>query len=177
MLTNLMLAMLAVGPIAADPAKVEAKDHREIWPARLEVTAVKKTPEEEFREEFNRRIERIIRDVTLEGGTLQELEHALAARAEKKPEPPAKADILANHKLYNMEPGAEKEYVGVIKKLEKGGYVLLMEAGNARAEMSLHLYPDSGDPLAPYVEKKVRLVGKYKQFVLPGCLEVIEGKK
>ena len=51
------------------------------------------------------------------------MEAELFRNAEKKPEakePPAKAVILAEHKLYKMEPGNEKEYVGVLQK-EKDG--------------------------------------------------------
>src|SRR5262249_29799240 len=132
----------------------------------------KREKEQELRRELLKKAEQFYRDAS-----------------EKEPtpkEPPAKADILANHKLYKMEPGAEKEYVGVVQKEEKGGYSLLIQANKAFGKMSLHLYGDAGDPLAPYVGKKVRLFGKYQagatgtrtfEFVLPGRLEVIEEKK
>ncbi len=131
--------------------EVEGRDHREIWPARLEVVTVEK-------------------------------------KEEKQPEakePPAKADVLANHKLYKQEPGAEKEYVGVVQKQDKSGYSLLMQSGKAFGRLDLNLYPDAGAPLAPYVGKKVRLTGKHVagatgtrtfEFILPARLEVIDEK-
>jgi hypothetical protein len=211
--------------------EVEGKDHREIWPARLEVVPAEKKDEkkpeqareeavlndlagllskaESDREKAARELEQALRvldrhvqDVETGGRgnakdlrelrreLLQQAEQFYREAAEKKPEaeepPQKKADILANHKLYKMEPGAEKEYVGVIQKEEKGGYTLLTQVGKVVGKMSLHLYPDAGDPLGPYVGKKVRLLGKYQagatgtrtfEFVLPGRLEVIEEKQ
>jgi len=223
--------------------EVEGKDHREIWPARLEVVPAEKkeekSPERARQEAILKELDRLIREaeekqkrerekqqrenqeeevlackvsliqrlnrivsdleeqnqnlesrnLELRRELLKKSEQFYRDAAEKKPEPkepPAKADILANHKLYKMEPGAEKEYLGVIQKEEKGGYTLMTQAGKAFGKMSLHLYPDAGDPLAPYVGKKVKLFGKYQagatgtrtfEFVLPGRLEVIEEKQ
>jgi hypothetical protein len=126
--------------------EVEGQQHREIWPARLEVSATEEQPKE----------------------------------------PPAKADILANHKLYKMEPGQEKTFVGVLRKGEKGGYYLELTAEKAVGREDLVLYGDAGDPLAPYVGKRVKIVGKQVrgavgmrtfQHTLPGTLEVLPAEK
>jgi hypothetical protein len=124
--------------------EVEGRDHREIWPARLEVLG------------------------EIKGGPGKE--------------PPARAVILGDHKLYKMEPGQEKELVGVLEKKEKGGYALVMK--DVRED--LILYGDAGDPLAPYVGKKVKVFGKqvagavgFRNFrhTLPGRLEVLDAGK
>ena len=241
MLTNLLLAALAAGPVAAEPAKEP--------PAKLELFAREdwytgqKGKEEEFvgvlmfkdrgkgvvgfgrfnpytlvmadgaktteREVYVGGKPDLLKpyvgkklkltgkavDMEVEGRDHHEIWPArlevvpAEKQEEKKPDardPPAKADILANHKLYKMEPGNEKEYIGVIQKDEKGGYTLLMQAGKAFGKMNLSLYADAGDPLAPYVGKKVRLTAKHVagttgkvtfEFILPARLEVIEEKQ
>jgi hypothetical protein len=125
--------------------EVEGRMHREIWPARLEVVADEKKPDEK-----------------------KELE--------------GRAVILGDHKLYKMEPGQEKEFVGTLRKGEKGGYYLELTAGKAVGREDLVLYGDAGDPLAPYVGKRVKIVGKQVagavgmrtfQHTLPGRLEVL----
>jgi hypothetical protein len=104
----------------------------------------------------------------------------------KKDAPPAKADILAMHKLYKMEPGQEKEFVGVLMKREKGGYYLSMKDGDKATTEDLILYGDAGDPLAPYIGMKVKVYGKQVagavgmrtfQHTLPGRLEVLAADK
>jgi hypothetical protein len=103
-------------------------------------------------------------------------------KEEAKKEPADKADILATHKLYKMEPGQEKEFVGVLMKRDKGGYYLSMKQGDKTATEDLILYGDAGDPLAPYVGKKVKVFGKQVagavgmrtfRHTLPGRLEVL----
>jgi hypothetical protein len=85
-----------------------------------------------------------------------------------------------------MEPGPEKEFVGVLRKTDKGGYYLEKTAGKAVGKEDLMLYGDAGDPLAPYVGKKVKIVGKQVsgavgmrtfQHTLPGRLEVLADDK
>jgi hypothetical protein len=105
-----------------------------------------------------------------------------ALSAEPTKDPPARADILAGHKLYPLEPACEKEFVGVLRKGDKGAYFLELAAGTE----DLVLYADAGDPLAPYVGKRLRLVGKQvigavgqrtARQTLPGRLEVLVADK
>src|SRR5262249_47981938 len=104
---------------------------------------------------------------------------------DKKPEekkPDAGAVILGDHKLYKMEPGQEKEFVGTLRKGEKGGYYLELTSGKAVGREDLILYGDAGDPLAPFVGKRVKVTGKQVagavgmrtfRHTLPGRLEVL----
>jgi hypothetical protein len=91
--------------------------------------------------------------------------------------------ILADHKLYGMEPGQEKVFEGALRKTEKGGYYLEMTAGKAVGKEDLVLYGDAGDPLSAYVGKQVRIGGKQVigavgmrkfQHTLPGWLELVD---
>lgn len=103
---------------------------------------------------------------------------------EAKPTPKARrVAILADHKLYKLEPGQEKVFEGTLRKAEKGGYHVEMTAGKAVGKEDLIVYPDAGDPLAPFVGKQVRVGGKQVigavgmrtfQHTLPAWLEVIE---
>jgi hypothetical protein len=101
-------------------------------------------------------------------------------------EPPAKADILADNKLYKMEPGPEKEFVGVLEKQDKGGYALVMKKGDDTTKESLIVYDGKYDPLEPYAGKRVKVTGKqvmgavgFRTFshILPGRLEVLPEEK
>ena len=104
---------------------------------------------------------------------------ALAAgvlSADPPKEPPAKADILAGNERYAKEPGRAVEYVGVLRKAE-GRYYIELRVGKEE----LRLYSDAGDPLAPYVGKRVTIFGKQfsgnARFTWPGRLEVLPSDK
>jgi hypothetical protein len=75
-------------------------------------------------------------------------------KPEAAKDPPAKADILADHKLYKMEPGPEKEFVGVLEKQDKGGFSLVMKNGDETVKESLIVYDNKYDPLEPYAGKR-----------------------
>jgi hypothetical protein len=101
-----------------------------------------------------------------------------AVAADPPKDPPSKADILASHKLYAREPAAEQVVVGVLRRNDRGGYYLELQAERE----DLVLYPDAGDPLAPYLGKRLRIIGKqvmgavgqrsFRQ-TLPGRLEIL----
>lgn len=95
------------------------------------------------------------------------------------PARPRRVNVLGEHKLYAREPGAEKVLDGVLRKEEKGGYVLELE----KTKEELTLYPDAGDALGPFVGKRVRLGGKQVEglvgtrtfrHTLPGWLELVD---
>jgi len=95
------------------------------------------------------------------------------------PAGPRRVNVLGEHKLYAREPGAEKVLDGVLRKEEKGGYVLELE----KTKEELTLYPDAGDALGPFVGKRVRLGGKQVEglvgmrtfrHTLPGWIELVD---
>jgi hypothetical protein len=92
------------------------------------------------------------------------------------------ADLMAKRRLYDIERGQEKEYGGTLHKGDKGGYYLEMKQGDKTTTENLKLYGEVGDPLAPYVGKKVKVSGKkvtgaigIRTFedTLPGRLEML----
>jgi hypothetical protein len=98
--------------------------------------------------------------------------------AEPAREAPRRAEILVRHPLYQMQPGRETDCVGILRKDDKGAYFLELQTGRE----PLVLFPDAGDPLAPFVGKRIRLSGKQViglsglglvRHTLPGRLEVL----
>jgi hypothetical protein len=101
-----------------------------------------------------------------------------ALSAEPAREAPSRAEVLVRHPLYQKQPGPERDCVGILRKDEKGAYFLELQKGRE----PLALFPEAGDPLAPFVGKRIRLSGKQVIGVsglrvvrqtLPGRLEVL----
>jgi hypothetical protein len=122
-------------------------------------------------------------DMEVEGRQHREIWAARVFILEGDTPAPKRVAILADHKLYKMEPGQEKVFEGVLRKGEKGGYHLELTAGKAVGKEDLILYGDAGDPLAAFVGKQVRIGGKQVtgavgmrtfQHTLPAWLELVD---
>ena len=87
----------------------------------------------------------------------------------KKDDPPAKREVLARDGIYKDQPGKEQEFVGVLERVKDPGgfgfqrfnpYRLKMTGPGKKEETrEVHVGPHK-EALAPYVGKRVKLVGK-----------------
>jgi hypothetical protein len=131
-------------------------------------------------------------DLDVEGKKHREIWPArlevIAEKPEKDREPKkddkdaARKDILAEHKLYKMEPGPEKTFTGTIVK--RGAvFALAMKQGDKEVLENLMVYDGKNELIAPFEGKKVRLTGKqvmgavgFRTFshILPGHLVILE---
>lgn len=101
------------------------------------------------------------------------------------PEVPQRLDLLLNNKVYQSDPNAEKEFVGVLKKKmaeNAVGYSFLIDAGSTVDKQDLRLLDNNYDRLAPYDGQRVKITGKKVStiehqvavsYVLPAKLEVL----
>jgi hypothetical protein len=82
-----------------------------------------------------------------------------------------------------MEPGQEKDFVAVLRKPDDEChhylYYLEMKDGDKTITEDLFVYGEAGDPLAPYVGIRVKVIGKQVvgrstyRTIFPGRLEVL----
>jgi lipoprotein NlpI len=110
-------------------------------------------------------------------------------------DPPAKLELFAKEGWYKSQKGAEKDFVGVLHKMDKkkgvvgigrfNPYYLVMEADGKTATREVYV-GGKPDILTPYVGKKIKLtgkavelevVGKVHHEIWPARLEVLVDKK
>jgi len=110
--------------------------------------------------------------------------------AEEKKEPPAKMELFAGEDWYKKQEGKETEFVGVLKKIDRGGRIGFGRMNPYRLEMkgdSREVYVGGKrDILNAYVGKTIKLTGKavdigvegkkYRE-IWPARVEIVPEKK
>ncbi len=106
---------------------------------------------------------------------------------------PQKKELFANEEWYQGQQGKEQAFVGVLERIQRGGigfgrfnpYRLVMGMPGGAAVVREVYVGGKPDLLAPYVGKRVRLIGKAVDMevegrlhreIWPARLEVIGGK-
>jgi hypothetical protein len=120
---------------------------------------------------------------------------AVAADEPVKSAPPARKEIFAKEDWYKSQSGAEKAFVGILRKLERKGdtvgfgrfnpYRLAIQAKGKQDDIREVYVGASLQALAPYVGKRVKLMGKAVEMevegtihreIWPARVEVLENK-
>jgi hypothetical protein len=93
-------------------------------------------------------------------------------------EPPAKKELFAKEEWYRTQAGKEESFIGVLQKLErKGGlvgfgrfnpYRLVMDEGKGKKTVREVYVGGKMELLAPYVGKRLRLIGKAVDMEVEG---------